>query len=68
MSVFLWGLIFEGGGLYQYILDYLMCVFYMCMYYRSRDYDSLVELGARIGIKIRERDGSTGSNSKVCAL
>lgn len=38
------------------------------MYYRSRDYDSLVELGARIGIKIRERDGSTGNNSKVRTL
>lgn len=33
--------------------------------YRNRDYESLVELGARIGIKIRERDDGSGNKAKV---
>ncbi len=32
---------------------------------RRRDYEELVELGAEIGMKIRERDGNS-SDSKVC--
>lgn len=33
----------------------------MCTF-RSRDYENLVELGAKIGVKIRERDGEGGGN------
>ena len=33
--------------------------------FRSRDYESLVELGAKIGVKIRERDEGGGNKAKV---
>jgi len=48
------------------------CVISCCLLLlRGSDYNSLVELGARIGIKIRERDAlenGTSQRSKVCAL
>ena len=33
--------------------------------FRSRDYDGLVELSAKIGVKIRERDEGSGNKVKV---
>ena len=44
----------------------VMCVFSNNI--RSRDYESLVELGARIGVKIRERDEGSGNKTKVCCV
>ena len=48
------------------------CVICCCLLLlRGSDYNSLVELGARIGIKIRERDAlenGASQRAKVCAL
>ena len=44
----------------------IVCVFSNNI--RSRDYESLVELGARIGAKIRERDEGGVNKTKVCCV
>lgn len=44
----------------------IVCVFLNNNIIRSRDYESLVELGARIGVKIRERDEGSVNKTKVC--